>query len=444
MNILIVEDEEKLAQGMEISLKKEKHNVFISKNKTEAISILNKNKIELCFLDFKLPCANGMEILKEIKKFYPETEVILMTAYGTIEMAVEAMKSGAIDFIQKPFTPSDLSLRLDLFKRTKDFSDKNKYIKEEFEEIKTCEIITEDKVMLKVLEEAKKVSSTNATILIRGESGTGKELLAQFIHNNSERRNMPLVKVNCGILNENLLESEIFGHEKGAFTGAIKQKKGRIEIAKGGSLFLDEIGDIPLPLQIKLLRVLQEGDFERVGSEKTQKADVRWISATHRNLEEMVKKGSFREDLFYRINVIPLNLPPLRERKGDILLLIDYFSKYFSKEHKKEQVSFSREATNYLLDYPWPGNIRELKNFIEWATILFFGKKLDVEDIKQKISTRDKNFNSLKESTEKMEAKLIKEAIASCNGNITKAAKLLGTKPNTLFYKIKKYNIDVD
>lgn len=438
MNILIVEDEEKLAQGMEISLKKEKHNVFISKNKTEAISILNKNKIELCFLDYKLPGANGMEILKEIKKFYPESEVILMTAYGTIEMAVEAMKNGAIDFIQKPFTPQDLILRVNLFYKSMDLS------KEKFGQDKFQEIVTEDKKMLKVIEEAKKVSSTNATILIRGESGTGKELLAQFIHKNSERKNMPLVKVNCGILNENLLESEIFGHEKGAFTGAIKQKKGRIEVANGGSLFLDEIGDIPLPLQIKLLRVLQEGDFERVGSEKTQKADVRWISATHRNLEEMVKERSFREDLFYRINVIPLNLPPLRERKGDILLLIDYFSKFFAKEHKKEKITFSKEAMDYLLDYPWPGNIRELKNFIEWATILFFGKKLDVEDIKQKISRKDKNFNSLKESTEKMEAELIKEAIVSCNGSISKAAKLLGTKANTLFYKIKKYNIDVD
>lgn len=438
MEILIVEDEEKLAQGMEISLKKEKHNVFISKNKKEAISILSENKIELCFLDYKLPGANGMEILKEIKKFFPETEVILMTAYGTIEMAVEAMKNGAIDFIQKPFTPYELSLRVNLFCKSMDLS------KEKFGGDKFQEIVTEDKKMLKVIEEAKKVSSTNATVLIRGESGTGKELLAHYIHNNSSRKNMPLVKVNCGILNENLLESEIFGHEKGAFTGAIKQKKGRIEVASGGTLFLDEIGDIPLPLQIKLLRVLQEGDFERVGGEKTIRADVRWISATHRDLEKMVGAGSFREDLFYRINVIPLNVPPLRERKCDILLLIDYYSKQFSQEHKKEKITFSKAAIDYLLDYPWFGNVRELKNFIEWATILFYGKKLEVEDVVQKISKKSsENFETLRESTEKMEAKLIKEAIISCGGSITKAAKMLGTKINTLFYKIKKYNIDV-
>lgn len=438
MEILIVEDEEKLLKGMEISLKKEMHNVYLSKNKTEAISVLRKNKIDLCFLDYKLPDANGIEILKEIKKFFSETEVILMTAYGTIEMAVESMKNGAIDFIQKPFTPQELNLRVNLFSKTIDLS------KEKFKGVKFQEIVTEDKKMLKVMEEARKVSSTNATILIKGESGTGKELLAHYIHNNSIRKNMPLVKVNCGILNENLLESELFGHEKGSFTGAIKQKKGRIEAASGGTLFLDEIGDIPLPLQIKLLRVLQEGDFERVGGEKTIRADVRWISATHRDLEGMVREGSFREDLFYRINVIPLNVPPLRERKCDILLLIDYYSKQFSQEHKKEKITFSKEAMDYLLDYPWPGNIRELRNFIEWATILFYGRKLEVEDVEQRISRKsNENFETLRETTEKMEAKLIKEAIVSCGGSITKAAKMLGTKPNTLFYKIKKYNIDV-
>ncbi len=435
MDILIIEDEENLLKAIEITLKKENNSVYISKNKSETMQILKEKKIDLCFLDYKLPDSNGMEILKEIKKLYPETEVILMTAYGTIEMAVEAMKNGAIDFIQKPFSPEDLKLRLDIFKNSKFFSKKGKFE----------EIITENKEMTKILEEAKKVSSTKATVLIRGESGTGKELLAHFIHKNSERKKMPLVKVNCGILNENLLESEIFGHEKGSFTGAIKQKKGRIEMAEGGTLFLDEVGDIPLPLQIKLLRVLQEGEFERVGGEKTLKADVRWISATHRNLEEMVEKGTFREDLFYRINVIPFYLPPLRERKEDILLLIDYYSNYFSKEHKKEKINFSKEAINFLLNYPWPGNIRELKNFIEWATILYFGKELGLEEVKKKLSCKSyENFETLKESTEKMEAKIIKETILACGGNISKAAKVLGTKPNTLFYKIKKYNIDVD
>jgi len=435
MKILIVEDEENLLKAMEISLKKENNFVYTSKNKREAFSILNEKKIDLCFLDYKLPDSNGMEILKEIKMSYPETEVILMTAYGTIEMAVEAMKNGAIDFIQKPFSPQELNLRLDIFKSSK-FS---------LKKIKSDEIITENKLMLKILEEAKKVASTNATVLIRGESGTGKELLAQFIHKNSPRKDKPLVKVNCGILNENLLESEIFGHEKGAFTGAIKQKKGRIEIAEGGTLFLDEVGDIPLPLQIKLLRVLQEGEFERVGGEKTQKANVRWISATHRNLEEMVEEGNFREDLFYRINVIPFHLPPLRERKEDILILIDHYSKYYSKEHNKEKINLSKEAINYLLNYSWPGNIRELKNFVEWATILYYGKKIDLEVLMQKLQKKDfDTFETLKESTEKMEARIIREAILSCDGNISKAAKLLGTKTNTLYYKIKKYNIDVD
>jgi len=435
MKILIVEDEENLLKAMEISLKKENNFVYTSKNKREAFSILNEKKIDLCFLDYKLPDSNGMEILKEIKMSYPETEVILMTAYGTIEMAVEAMKNGAIDFIQKPFSPQELNLRLDIFKSSK-FS---------LKKIKSDEIITENKLMLKILEEAKKVASTNATVLIRGESGTGKELLAQFIHKNSPRKDKPLVKVNCGILNENLLESEIFGHEKGAFTGAIKQKKGRIEIAEGGTLFLDEVGDIPLPLQIKLLRVLQEGEFERVGGEKTQKANVRWISATHRNLEEMVEEGNFREDLFYRINVIPFHLPPLRERKEDILILIDHYSNYYSKEHNKEKINLSKEAINYLLNYSWPGNIRELKNFVEWATILYYGKKIDLEVLMQKLQKKDfDTFETLKESTEKMEARIIREAILSCDGNISKAAKLLGTKTNTLYYKIKKYNIDVD
>lgn len=436
MEILIVEDEEKLGEAMKISLKKENHNVYNAKDRSEAMDFLKTKKIDLCFLDYKLPGANGLEILKEIKSQWPKTEIIIMTAYGTIEMAVDALKSGAIDFIQKPFTPEELVLRLNLFNRSLKFSKE----KEEFEEI-----ITEDSEMLKVMEEAKKVAPTNATVLIRGESGTGKELLAHFIHKNSLRKDMPLVKVNCGILNENLLESEIFGHEKGAFTGAIKQKKGRIEMAEGGTLFLDEVGDIPLPLQIKLLRVLQEGEFERVGGEKTMKANVRWISATHRNLEEMVKDGSFREDLFYRINVIPLKVPPLRERKGDILLLVYHYQEHFSKEHNKEPVKFSREAEEYLLNYPWPGNIRELKNFMEWATILYYGKKMELEDIMQKLKIKGENtIETLKESTEKMEAKLIKEAILSCGGNISKAAKLLGTKPNTLFYKIKKYNIDVD
>ncbi|MEO0263565.1 MAG: sigma-54 dependent transcriptional regulator [candidate division WOR-3 bacterium] len=436
MEILIVEDEEKLREGMKIALEKEGHRVYLAEKREEAYKILRDFDVDLIFLDYKLPGVNGLRILEEIKSYYPEIEIILMTAYGTIDMAVEALKKGAIDFIQKPFTPEELILRLNLFKQSLTFSKK----KFEF-----GEIITQDREMLKVLEEAKKVSMTDATVLIRGESGTGKELLAHFIHKNSKRKDMPLVKVNCGILNENLLESEIFGHEKGAFTGAIKQKKGRIELAEGGTLFLDEVGDIPLPLQIKLLRVLQEGEFERVGGENTLKADVRWISATHRNLEEMVKEKSFREDLFYRINVIPLNLPPLRERKGDIMLLIQHYMEYYSREHKKEPVCFSKEAEEYLINYPWPGNIRELKNFVEWAIILYYGKKMEIEDLKQKLKGReDVGIETLKESTEKWEAKMIKEAILSCGGNISKAAKMLGTKPNTLFYKIKKYNIDVD
>ena len=368
--ILIVDDEPAQRKVLAGYLKKQKHVVFEAESAEGALTIVKDEDIEIVLTDLRMPGKSGDELLHEIRAISPETTVVIMTAFGSIEGAVEAMRAGAYDYLTKPIELDELDLLVHRMSERRNLISENRLLKEQLAaKFSMQEIVSQSAAMEEVINTAGRVAQSKASVLIRGESGTGKEVLARAIHFSSPRKDEPFVAVNCAALNEHLLESELFGHERGAFTGAEKQRKGRFELADGGTIFLDEIGDVPPATQVKLLRVLQEHTFERVGGSEQLKVDVRVITATNRNLEELIKRGVFREDLFYRLNVVTIEIPPLRLRRDDIAPTIEHFTAQFAREQRKK-IKFTKEAWNALLRYDYPGNVRELQNIIQRAVIL--------------------------------------------------------------------------
>lgn len=448
--ILVIEDEPLQLKNLSEALEKQGYNVLSSESSAKGIKIVQEKAVDLVLTDFKMPEKNGLEVLREVKQINPDISVIIITAYGDVETAVKVMKEGAFDYLTKPIEFEELDIIIKKALERKMLVSENKELRRQLAgKYRFDEIIYGSSEMEEVINTAGRAADSRASILIYGESGTGKELIAKAIHYASPRKNKPLISINCAALNENLLESELFGHEKGAFTGADKQRKGRFELADGGTIFLDEVGEIPPSIQVKLLRVLQEREFERVGGNETIRVDVRVISATNRDLESMIKKGTFREDLFYRLNVISIRIPPLRERKNDIPPLINYFITKYAKENNKEVESLSKEAMDALIKYNYPGNVRELENAIERAVIMARGKIITLDDLPifMKISNGDsKQSYELKGETldkivENVERQLIAEALVRANNNQSRAAEILGISERNLRYKLKKYGM---
>ncbi len=451
-HILVVDDEKNYLLLLEALLSEEGYEVTTMQDAEMAYMFLKESEVDVIITDVKMPGMSGQELLERVKREFPHIPVIIMTAYGSVDGAVEAMKCGAFDYINKPFSNDDLILSVKGAAEMSRAHRRNRLLQESLENSHSLHhIIGKGKAISQVLEMIKKVAQANATVLITGESGTGKELVARAIHFTSPRKDGPFVAINCTALNPGILESELFGHEKGSFTGAIAQKRGKFELAHGGTLFLDEIGEFPLELQPKLLRAIQEHSFERVGGTKTIKCDFRIIAATNKDLKKEVEDGRFREDLYYRLNVVNIHLPPLRERTEDIPLLVAHFLRKYCKENNKEISGFSPEAMQILTAYPWPGNIRQLENIIESCVVLSQGKIIGVEDLPPEIKDESIQFKSaidllpeninLSEALEKIEAALIRRALVKSNFVQVRAAKMLGISKSLLQYKLKKYNI---
>jgi len=446
LNILVVEDGQSQREMLKDFFSKEGHMVAGAEDGNTAIEQVQGGHFDLLLLDFKMPGMNGIEVLKKIKDINPEISVVMMTAYGTIETAVDAMKLGAVDYISKPIDLDDLSLLVGRIAERQTLIRENEILHKKLwkKETESGQIIYKDSGMEAIINMVGRVASSRATVLIMGESGTGKELFAKLVHATSPRSEEPMIVVNCGAIPETLLESELFGHEKGAFTGAISRRIGRFEEADGGTLFLDEIGELSPPVQVKLLRFLQEREFQRLGGNQTMKADVRVISATNQNLEEKVKKETFREDLYYRLNVVSMTIPPLRDRRGDISILTEHFIKRFSSENDKNIEGVSSEAMDTLMKYDYPGNVRELENIIERAVVITRDHVISIRDlpfdtVSSHHFTDQKEGGTLKNEVESLEREMIERALNEAGNNQTKAAELLGITERTLRYKLKKH-----
>jgi DNA-binding NtrC family response regulator len=443
--ILIVDDEPFNLDLLEQELTDRGYAIERAGNGAEALSQIELFHPDLVLLDYQMPGMNGVDVLKELRSRGHDTPIIMITAYGTIERAVQAMREGAYDFIPKPFEPDHLALVVRKALERESLKREVEILSEEVSERHHLVLGKSAKMNLAV-DAAKKAADSKATVLLLGESGTGKELLARAIHNWSDRRDKPFVAINCVGLSKDLLESELFGHEKGAFTGAHQLKKGKMELADGGSVFLDEVGDITSELQTKLLRFLQEREFERVGGNKPIRVDVRIVAATNRDLDGDIKQGRFREDLYYRLNVVPIHLPPLRERKEDIAELAKFFLQRFSKETKKSFTEITREALDKLLACHWPGNVRELANVIERAVVLGRGPRLAPDDLPQSIRGGGQGASpgglSYHKAIDAARREMVQKALAQAEGNRTEAAKLLGLHKTHLFRLMKSLKID--
>ena len=447
--ILIVDDEVDALDLMEELFLKHGYETFTARNGMEALAIINDQEPDILISDMVMPEMDGIKLLEVIGKKYPDISVIMITAHGTIETAVETMKKGAKDYILKPLRLDEILAKVETISQLKSLMKENLYLREKLsQKYNFNNIIGKNRKMLELFDLIKDIAKTNSTVLINGESGTGKELIANAIHFNSERIKKPFVKVNCGVLAENLLESELFGHVKGSFTGAIRDKMGRFEIANGGTIFLDEIGDISPNMQLKLLRVLQEGEFERVGGTETIKVDVRIIAATNRDLNTMMMKGEFRQDLYYRLNVIPLEVPPLRERKDDIPLLITHFLDKFVKQFKKKIESIDDDVMKCLQYYNWQGNIRELENLLERAVVLNKTSKLTLKDFPPYVVQQEGDIHvdldadgNLIDIVDSYEKQIILKALRENNYNKLRTAEKLGIHRSTFMSKLKKYEI---
>jgi len=448
-NILLIDDEINQLDILSGFLRKKGYRVLTSSSSEEGIKIFKNNLIDIVLSDFKMPDKNGLEVLEEIKKINPEAGFIMITAHGTVENAVKAMRMGAEDYISKPIDLDELELLLEKLIENRNLKSENLALKNLLEEkSKINSIIHNSPKMQEVISIASRVADSKASVLITGESGTGKEVLAKAIHLISSRKNNAFIAVNIHALSENLLESELFGHEKGSFTGADKMRRGRFELADNGTIFLDEVGDIPVGTQVKLLRVLQEHQFERVGGTEVVDVDVRVVAATNQHLQKKIKEGTFREDLFYRLNVVNINIPPLRERREDILPLIDTFIKKYSEENNKERLEVTKETADILLKYSYPGNVRELENIIERSVVLSRSRMIMAADLPLTVKelNYEKDINqstpqTLNEKVEELEKRLIYDALNDANGNQTKAGKILGLTERNLRYKLQKYNI---
>lgn len=448
--ILIIDDEPAQVQALAGFLEKKGYDIQSALNGREGLQQIERQTIDLVITDFRLPDIDGLEVLKRIRAINPDIDVIMMTAYGSVESAVEAMRAGAVDYLMKPIDLDQLELVLARALEHKQLVSENRLLREQLaERFKFEQIISVSEAMEVALNIAGRAASSKATVLITGESGTGKELIARAIHQASPRKNAPFVAVNCAALADNLLESELFGHEKGAFTGADRLRKGRFELAEKGTLFIDEVGEMPLTTQVKLLRVLQEQTFERVGGAESITVDIRIVAATNRNLEEMIEAGRFRDDLYYRLNVVRIHIPPLRQRKADIPLLVDYFLKKYATENQKNIVSVSREAMDHLMKYEYPGNVRELENIIEQAVVLSRNPIISVHDLpltvrssRSEAPVRDPfGQGTFVERVEAFERALIDQAMEEAQGVQVKAAKILGISERHLRYKLQKYQM---
>jgi len=449
-NILVIDDEAAQRDVLTGYLKKKGYKIFSASSGKEGIELVGRNPVDIILSDFKMPGLSGIDVLEQVKKINPEINFVIVTAYGTVENAVKAMRLGAFDYISKPVDLDELDLMIGRIIEYKNLKSENQLLKTQLQEkYKISSIVSHSQKMEEVINVAVRVAESKATVLITGENGTGKEVLAKGIHYLSSRRDASFVAVNIPALTETLLESELFGHEKGAFTGADKMKKGRFEISHGGTIFLDEVGDIPQSVQVKLLRVLQEHQFERVGGNEKIEVDVRIIAATNKDLEQKIKDGTFREDLYYRLNVVSINIPPLRQRREDILPMIESFiEKYCKENNKKEKLEISKEAADVLMKYNYPGNVRELENIIERAVVLTRDKVITLNDLpmnlkgfKEERTLAAFGEGSLTEQVEALEKQLIYDALLESGGNQTKAGKLLGLTERNLRYKLKKYNI---
>ena len=449
LNILIVEDGQSQREMLRDFLIQEGHNVQEAENGEKGVDWVRNGHFDLLLLDYKMPGMDGMQVLTAVKDINPEIDVVIITAYGTIETAVEAMKAGAIDYITKPIEFDELLLLVERVAERRILIKENEILKQELREkgVTAEQIVYRSPKMEALINMAGRVAPSRATILIQGESGTGKELLARLIHQLSPRSGRVMLAVNCGALHENLLESELFGHEKGAFTGASARRIGRFEEADGSTLFLDEIGELSAAVQVKLLRFLQEREFQRLGGNSTLRADVRIISATNRDLDARVKAGAFREDLYYRLKVVTIDLPPLRERKEDIPPLIDHFLHKYAAENGKVIKGISSEARDLLIKYDYPGNVRELENILERAVVIGRDEIISVEDLpflEDSLTAAEEGKKAeglLRGTMEEMERKMIVEAMEKAGDHQTRAAEILGISERMLRYKLKKYGL---
>ena len=454
IKILIAEDNELNRENLRELLSENGYEVKAVSDGKEAMDVFPCDNYDLVVTDLKMPHVDGLELLKFIKEMRPENVVIMITGYATVNSAVEAMKIGAFDYITKPLKKDLVRLTVKRALSHAKLKEENIALRGHLEQRYDFGKLTAySDVMKKVLEKVKKVASSDSTVAIYGESGTGKELVARALHFNSDRRDYPLVTVNCGAIPKELLESELFGHEKGAFTGAIRSRTGRFELAQGGTIFLDEIGDMSPSLQVKVLRVIQERRFERIGGIKTIDVDIRIITATNQDLEKAVAEKRFREDLFYRINVIPIHLPPLRERKADMPVLITHFLKKFNKSKEKNIDGLTPEAMNCLMRYHWPGNVRELQNLIEMLVVIKEYGNIELKDLPDKIRLNSEEVAEVISDVEitddgmdinevigQFEKNLLQKALQKSGGIKTRAAKLLSLNRTTFVEKLKRYN----
>jgi DNA-binding NtrC family response regulator len=444
-NVLIADDEKNIREGLGRSLERDDYNVFLAGDGREALATVEENEIDLIITDLKMPNLSGQELLKRVTAAYPTVPVIMLTGHGSIESAVDAMRVGAYDFLTKPINLDRLSLLVKRALSKRDLVLRNRALQEELErKNQFSNIVGKSNKMKAIFEVVMQVAPTKVSVLITGGSGVGKELIADAIHYNSPRRDKAFVKVHCAALTETLLESELFGHEKGSFTGAVARRRGRFELAHMGTIFLDEIGEINQSIQIKILRVLQEKKFERVGGEETIEVDTRIIAATNRNLKEAIRSGNFREDLFYRLNVVNIEIPPLRERKEDIPLLIAAFIKEIAEENQKVIEGIDSRAAAALYNHPWPGNVRELRNCIESAIVMAKSNIITTDDLPPYIGTQsDENYVKIPAGTTltDVEKEIIEFTLNQCNGNKSKAAEVLGIGRKTLHRKIQEYDL---
>lgn len=443
--ILIVDDDKNTREGLQQALEREDRVIQTAADGREGLDLLQERIFDIVITDLRMPRMDGIEFLTEIKKRSPDTAVIVVTGYGTIETAVKAMREGALDFISKPVKLDEIEFRITRVLQQKQLVFENEFLKERLKErFGLDNMVGRSPNMIKVFETIQQIAPTKSTVLITGETGTGKELVAYAIHANSPRRERLFQPVNCAALPESLLESELFGHERGAFTGAVKQKKGYFEVADGGTLFLDEIGEINLSVQVKLLRVLEQRQFERVGGTNTLSVDVRVIAATNANLEQLVREGRFREDLYYRLKVVTLELPPLRERREDIPLLAETFLQQLARENRKEGMRFEPETLELLKSYDYPGNVRELRHLVEQMVVLSRSPVLTPAELPGKYRVepvRDYIEIPRGSSLRTAEKKIILETLREQDGNQTRTAEVLGIGRRTLIRKLQEYGV---
>jgi DNA-binding NtrC family response regulator len=457
--ILIAEDEERMRRILEVNLR-DRYRVLLAKDGEEALSIFKENEVNLLLTDMRMPEKDGLSLLHEVKRLRPEIPVILITAYGTIESAVNAMKEGAMDYLLKPFKMDEVELVIERALLQADLIDENRQLKEEIKSLYGSDtIISKDPKIIEIMGIVRQVADSRATVLIEGESGTGKELVARAIHFNSQRAGYAFVVVNCSAIPRELLESELFGHEKGAFTGAVKRKIGSFELAHRGTLFLDEIGEMPKELQVKILRAIEGYRFMRIGGTEEIDVDVRLITATHRDLKAAVEAGEFREDLFYRLHVVSIKLPPLRERKEDIPLLVSHFMEKYKKEVKERRIEVSEKALQIMEGHPWPGNVRELENCILRAMLLAKSNRIEAEDLPPEVRggeeeplhpiPRDSEelkrlkWQLKRKAEDEVERLFLREALKRNKGNISKTALDVGMDRRQLQNLIRKHRIIV-